>query len=104
MAGNGAVGRNRFVQLTGGADGPVLVCFPCAEGSASAHVPLPEESSAAAEVLIVQYPGRQDRPAGSALLTTPAHAPDLRHIISAGETTGCLASRRDASAAGPERR
>lgn len=50
-----------------GADGPVLVCFPHAGGSASAHLPLSEELSAAAEVLIVQYPGRQDRLAEPAL-------------------------------------
>ncbi|MFD9499451.1 thioesterase II family protein [Streptomyces sp. NPDC060035] len=48
-------------------DGPVLVCFPHAGGSASAHLPLSAELSAAAEVLIVQYPGRHDRLAEPAL-------------------------------------
>jgi surfactin synthase thioesterase subunit len=46
---------------------PVLVCFPHAGGSASALIPLSEELSTAAEVLIVQYPGRQDRLAEPAL-------------------------------------
>lgn len=50
-----------------GADGPTLVCFPHAGGSASAHLPLSAELSAAAEVLIMQYPGRQDRLAEPAL-------------------------------------
>lgn len=49
------------------ADGPILVCFPHAGGSASAHLPLSAELSAAAEVLIVQYPGRHDRLAEPAL-------------------------------------
>lgn len=64
-----------------GADGPsgpaptrpVLVCFPHAGGSASAFIPLSEELSAGAEVLIAQYPGRQDR------LAEPALA-DLRQM------------------------
>lgn len=42
-------------------DGPVVVCLPHAGGSASAYLPLSAELSAAAEVLLVQYPGRQDR-------------------------------------------
>ncbi|MFF7079580.1 thioesterase II family protein [Streptomyces lavendulae] len=39
------------------------MCFPHAGGSASAHFPLSEALSSAAdvEVLVVQYPGRQDR-------------------------------------------
>ncbi|MFI6084285.1 thioesterase II family protein [Streptomyces sp. NPDC051217] len=56
-----------------GADGPTLVCFPHAGGSASAHLPLSAELSAAAEVLIAQYPGRQDR------LAEPA-VDDLRRM------------------------
>ncbi|MFI6151920.1 thioesterase II family protein [Kitasatospora sp. NPDC051170] len=40
-----------------------LVCFPHAGGSASAYFPLSEALSSAADVdvLVVQYPGRQDR-------------------------------------------
>lgn len=71
VVGNGVIGRDRFVRQAGGADGPVLVCFPWAEGSASTHVPFPEGASAAAEVLIVQCPGRQEWPTGPALLATP---------------------------------
>ncbi|MEU1056785.1 alpha/beta fold hydrolase [Streptomyces sp. NPDC005876] len=56
-----------------GADGPTLVCFPHAGGSASAHFPLSAELSAGAEVLVVQYPGRQDR------LAEPA-SEDLREM------------------------
>lgn len=53
--------------------GPTLVCFPHAGGSASAHFPLSAEVSAGAEVLIVQYPARQDR------LAEPA-VEDLRQL------------------------
>lgn len=42
-------------------DGPTLVCFPHAGGSASAYFTLSAALSASANVLIVQYPGRQDR-------------------------------------------
>lgn len=42
-------------------DGPTLVCFPHAGGSASAYFSLSAALSASADVLIVQYPGRQDR-------------------------------------------
>lgn len=38
-----------------------LVCFPHAGGSASFFYPLSAELAAAAEVVAVQYPGRQDR-------------------------------------------
>jgi surfactin synthase thioesterase subunit len=48
-------------------DRPVLVCFPHAGGSASTFIPLSEELSAGAEVLVAQYPGRQDRMAEPAL-------------------------------------
>ncbi|MBL1100446.1 thioesterase II family protein [Streptomyces coffeae] len=43
-------------------DAPVrLVCFPHAGGAASFYHPLAAEMGEAAEVLAVQYPGRQDR-------------------------------------------
>ena len=43
------------------AGGPTLVCFPHAGGSAASYFRLSAELSQAAEVLVVQYPGRQDR-------------------------------------------
>jgi surfactin synthase thioesterase subunit len=48
-------------------DGPTLVCFPHAGGSASAYFSLSAALSATTEVLIIQYPGRQDRLAEPAL-------------------------------------
>ncbi|MER6531987.1 thioesterase domain-containing protein [Streptomyces sp. NPDC001508] len=42
-------------------DGPALVCFPHAGGSATSFFRLSAELSLLAEVLVVQYPGRQDR-------------------------------------------
>jgi len=68
------------------ADGPTLVCFPHAGGSASAHFSLSAELSAAAEVLIVQYPGRQDR------LAEPV-VEDLRQL--ADEATHALLPWQD---------
>ncbi|MEU7474497.1 alpha/beta fold hydrolase [Lentzea sp. NPDC042327] len=38
-----------------------VVCFPHAGGSASYYVPFAEQLSPVADVLAVQYPGRQDR-------------------------------------------
>ncbi|WP_405825095.1 alpha/beta fold hydrolase [Streptomyces sp. NBC_00838] len=38
-----------------------LVCFPHAGGSASYYFPVSRVLSSAAEVLVLQYPGRQDR-------------------------------------------
>ncbi|WP_165986539.1 thioesterase II family protein [Streptomyces sp. YIM 98790] len=42
-------------------NGPALVCFPHAGGAATAYHSLSAALSARAEVLVVQYPGRQDR-------------------------------------------
>ncbi|MCX4904329.1 thioesterase II family protein [Streptomyces sp. NBC_00878] len=42
-------------------DAPTLVCFPHAGGSATSFFSLSAALSEGAEVLIVQYPGRQDR-------------------------------------------
>ncbi|MFJ9715307.1 thioesterase II family protein [Streptomyces sp. NPDC101213] len=64
-----------------GGDGPVLVCLPHAGGSASAHLPLSAELSAAAEVLIVQYPGRQDRLAEPALGDLRQLADRIAHAL-----------------------
>ncbi|MFF3488530.1 thioesterase II family protein [Streptomyces sp. NPDC002701] len=49
----------RFTTAAG--DGPRLVCFPHAGGSATAYVPLSRTLPAEFDVLSVQYPGRQDR-------------------------------------------
>ncbi|MFE0679543.1 thioesterase II family protein [Streptomyces sp. NPDC058961] len=46
---------------------PTVVCFPHAGGSASAYFSLSAALAATADVLIVQYPGRQDRLAESPL-------------------------------------
>ncbi|MDH6705983.1 surfactin synthase thioesterase subunit [Kitasatospora sp. MAA19] len=57
------VGRGTWIrqyhQPTGA--GPTLLCLPHAGGSATAYVGLSKALSATAEVLVVQYPGRQDR-------------------------------------------
>ncbi|TLQ48315.1 alpha/beta hydrolase [Streptomyces marianii] len=44
-----------------GGDGPTLVCFPHAGGSAATYHSLSAKLSAGNRVLLVQYPGRQDR-------------------------------------------
>lgn len=43
------------------ADAPRLLCFPFAGGAASYYFPLSRALSPGVEVLVVQYPGRQDR-------------------------------------------
>ncbi|MEV0323899.1 thioesterase II family protein [Streptomyces sp. NPDC050658] len=48
-------------------EGPALLCLPHAGGSASAYFSLSAALSATSEVLIAQYPGRQDRLAEPAL-------------------------------------
>ncbi|WP_031079734.1 thioesterase II family protein [Streptomyces sp. NRRL S-118] len=51
-------------------DAPVrLVCFPHAGGAASFYHPLAAEVGTAADVVAVQYPGRQDRRAEPACVT-----------------------------------
>jgi len=49
----------RFTTSTG--DGPRLVCFPHAGGSATAFKDLAHTLPSAFDVVSVQYPGRQDR-------------------------------------------
>jgi surfactin synthase thioesterase subunit len=49
----------RFTKAAG--DGPRLVCFPHAGGSATAYLPLARALPADFDVVSVQYPGRQDR-------------------------------------------
>lgn len=54
--------RTWFRRFTAtGGDGPLLVCFPHAGGSAAAYVELARTLSAEFDVVSVQYPGRQDR-------------------------------------------
>lgn len=43
------------------ADAPRLICFPHAGGSASFYFPVAKELTPAIDVLVVQYPGRQER-------------------------------------------
>ncbi|MFF8673726.1 thioesterase II family protein [Streptomyces sp. NPDC015242] len=64
-----------------GADGPTVVCFPHAGGSASAHFSLSAELSTSAEVLVVQYPGRQDRLAEPALEDLRQMAAEVAHAL-----------------------
>ncbi|RPF24852.1 thioesterase II family protein [Streptomyces sp. TLI_185] len=49
----------RFTTAAG--DGPRLVCFPHAGGSATAYMQLARTLPATFDVVSVQYPGRQDR-------------------------------------------
>ncbi|MFJ7299028.1 thioesterase II family protein [Streptomyces sp. NPDC099088] len=50
-----------FRRFTAPGDGPRLVCFPHAGGSATAYLPLARTLPADLDVVSVQYPGRQDR-------------------------------------------
>ncbi|MFD5480732.1 thioesterase II family protein [Streptomyces hawaiiensis] len=56
------------------ADAPRLVCFPHAGGSASFYFPLSAALAPGAEVLAVQYPGRQDRRGEPCVDSIPALA------------------------------
>lgn len=67
------------------AGGPTLVCFPHAGGSAAAYFQLSASLSSHVEVLIVQYPGRQDRMAEACI-------DDVREL--AQRVTEALARRR----------
>ncbi|SNQ51933.1 Oleoyl-ACP hydrolase [Frankia canadensis] len=66
----------------GPADGPRLLCFPHAGGSASYFVPLARALSPVAEVLSVQYPGRQDRRAEPPFTAIAPLADALAEVIS----------------------
>ncbi|MER7056119.1 MULTISPECIES: alpha/beta fold hydrolase [unclassified Streptomyces] len=50
-----------FRRFTTPGNGPLLVCFPHAGGSATAYRPLAQALPADLDVMCVQYPGRQDR-------------------------------------------
>ncbi|AXL87379.1 thioesterase [Streptomyces sp. CB09001] len=63
------------------AGGPTLVCFPHAGGSAAAYFRLSAELSQVAEVLVVQYPGRQDRMAEAAVEDVRELADRIREAL-----------------------
>ncbi len=63
-------------------DLPTLVCLPHAGGSASSFFPLSAALRGSAEVLAVQYPGRQDRHAEPALLAMPDLVDGLVEAVS----------------------
>ncbi|WP_246201350.1 thioesterase II family protein [Streptomyces alboniger] len=77
----GAAARGGWIRRyhTPRGDAPALVCFPHAGGSASAYFALSAALSEGAEVLVVQYPGRQDR------LEEPALT-DLRELAEGAVT------------------
>ncbi|HET8662208.1 MAG TPA: alpha/beta fold hydrolase [Micromonosporaceae bacterium] len=60
---------------------PALLCFPHAGGSASSYVALSAALAPSAEVLAVQYPGRQDRLAEPPLTDMRALARQLVPVI-----------------------
>ncbi len=88
----------RFHQAP--ATAPRLVCLPHAGGSASYYFPFSAELSPAAQVLAVQYPGRQDRRNDPSLSTVPelaeaifgalAEVPDLGEFAMFGHSMGAV--------------
>jgi surfactin synthase thioesterase subunit len=79
---------DRWIQAFGstGGSAPQLLCFPHAGGSASFYHPLSVQLGAAAEVLAVQYPGRQDRRAEPPLVSLDELADRIHAAI--GPRTG----------------
>ncbi|MER5810493.1 alpha/beta fold hydrolase [Streptomyces sp. NPDC002033] len=75
----------RFTTVAG--NGPRLVCFPHAGGSATAYTQLARALPADFDVLAVQYPGRQDR-----YLEEPFTALEALVGAVAGELAGELAA------------
>jgi surfactin synthase thioesterase subunit len=65
----------------GAAQGPRLVCFPHAGGSASFFFPFSEALHDRADVLAVQYPGRQDRWTEPCLLSIAELAEQVFHAL-----------------------
>jgi surfactin synthase thioesterase subunit len=61
--------------------GPRLVCFPYAGGSASYFLRLSQQLSPTAEVLALQYPGRQDRRMEPALDSLPDLADQVHEVL-----------------------
>ncbi|MDF0529310.1 alpha/beta fold hydrolase [Tsukamurella sp. 8F] len=92
----------RFHTGPDGADVPAFVVFPHAGSGASAYRALSERLSKVADVLVLQYPGRQDRMAEPALGTIPeiasGAAPDVatelrgRKPILFGHSMGAIAA------------
>ncbi|CAO5185188.1 pyochelin biosynthesis protein PchC [Frankia sp. AiPs1] len=96
-------------------DGPRLVLFPHAGGAASFFIPLAKAMAPVAEVLAVQYPGRQDRrleplhtsiaPLADALAEVISGLPDDRPLVLFGHSMGAIVAfeviRRLAAAGGP---
>lgn len=81
-----------FRRFTTGpaANGPLLVCFPHAGGSATAFKDLARTLHPAVDVVAVQYPGRQDR-------YSEAPFTDLGRLaeVVAGELAGVLTANRE---------
>lgn len=75
----------RFTTPAG--EGPRLVCFPHAGGSATAYLPLARTLPADFDVVAVQYPGRQDRyleaPFTAMAPLVEAVAEELAHVLAA---------------------
>lgn len=71
----------RFHRAPAGA--PRLVCFPYAGGSASYFFPVSAALGTTAEVLAVQYPGRQDRRAEPVVEDLVALSEQLAEVLSA---------------------
>ncbi|MEE1743065.1 MULTISPECIES: thioesterase II family protein [unclassified Streptomyces] len=60
---------------------PTLLCFPHAGGSASYFRPLADALGPAAEVLSLQYPGRQDRRAETPITSVPRLADEILTVL-----------------------
>lgn len=88
----------RFHQAP--ATAPRLVCLPHAGGSASYYFPFSAALSPTAQVLAVQYPGRQDRRSDPSLSSVPelaeavygalADVPDLGEFAMFGHSMGAV--------------
>ncbi|MGW1764814.1 thioesterase II family protein [Streptomyces sp. NPDC002073] len=76
-----------FRRYTAEGNGPRLVCFPHAGGSATAYMPLARALPEDFDVVAVQYPGRQDRyreaPFASLVALVDAVAEELAREIAA---------------------
>lgn len=68
----------------GVAHGTRLVCFPHAGGSASFFFPVSQALSPVAEVLAVQYPGRQERRTEKAVNSVHRLADDVAAVLAEG--------------------
>lgn len=73
----------RFAQ--GPAEAPRLICFPHAGGSASYYLPVARALAGDADVVAVQYPGRQDRRLEPCIDTIEGLADSLTPLLRDGE-------------------